>query len=348
MKLNSWAWVPVATRARGQDGGGERAENSVSLRASVEPGARDSISTNRGSAWGCPGAAGAHMGPSAGAGIHTRGSPSTNSSAPCLGGACWSVETDRVSKDLAGPGPWATMTITTAIIVNTDGASPICSFHPHNSPVRQAHFGDEEAESSVSSQWGAGLWTSIGAQRCVVLGMKPRQGPGVGLGHQGGDKSPEVRAWEGPGRAAGSPEGCATEAPGHIGTPFSASVSSSGDWRVTLTCSISPPGSLRLGCTSELRWGRGAGRDGIPGSVLTSCLVSCPRGAVLHVNGHAECHSGTWGCLQNDRPLQVSPPTPPPSWPQLLLSARSPPLHYLISPLYHSLRWLWLICPFFR
>ena len=120
------------------------------------------------------------------------------------------------------------------------------------------------------------------------------------------------------------------------------------DWRFTLTCSISPPGSLMLGCTTELRWGRGAGRDGIPGSVLTSCLVSCPRGAVLHVNGRAECHSGTWGCLQNDRPLQVSPPTPPPSWPQLLLSARSPPLHYLISPLYHSLRWLWLICPFFR
>lgn len=136
---------------------------------------------------------------------------------------------------------------------------------------------------------------------------------------------------------------------GHIWTPFSASVSSSGDWRVTLTCSISPPGSLRLGCTSELRWGSGAGRDGIPGSDLTSCLVSCPRGAVLHVNGRAECHSGTWGCLQSDRPLQVSPPpTPPPSWPQLLLSARSPPLHYLISPLYHSLRWLWLIYPFFR
>ncbi|XP_022431824.1 HHIP-like protein 1 isoform X2 [Delphinapterus leucas] len=29
------------------------------------------------------------------------------------------------------------------------------------------------------------------------------------------------------------------------------------------------------------------------------------RGAVLHVNGRAECHSGTWGCLQSDRPLQT-------------------------------------------
>lgn len=228
------------------------------------------------------------------------------------------------------------MTIAAAIIVHTDGASPLCSFHPHNSPMRQAHCGDEEAASSVSSQWAAGLWTSVGAQRCVILGMKPRQGPEVGLGHQGGDKSPEVRAWEGPGRAAGSPGGCAAEAPGHIWMPFSASVSSSGDWRVTLTCSISPPGSLRLGCTSELRWGSGAGWDGIPGSVLTSCLFSCPRGAVLHVNGGAKCHSGTWGCLQSDRPLQVSPPhlTPIMASAPMVCQEPSPPLpHFPSLPL---------------
>lgn len=139
-----------------------------------------------------------------------------------------------------------------------------------------------------SSSW-LGSWAvdpHSCARRCVVLGVTPGR-------DQGGAGSPEeARTWLGPGRAAGSWGHCCLSRP-----PVPAL-----DWT-----------SLRLGSLSEPEGGgaggteHGAGRDHIPGSVLTPCLVSRPRGAVLHVDRRSERRSGPWGRLQGDRPLQVSP-----------------------------------------
>lgn len=64
---------------------------------------------------------------------------------------------------------------------------------------------------------------------------------------------------------------------------------------------------LRLGSVSGPEVG-GVGLAGtVPGTILTPCLASCPRGAVLHVDGRAKRCRSTWGRLQSDRPLQVSP-----------------------------------------
>lgn len=128
-------------------------------------------------------------------------------------------------------------------------------------------------------------------------------------------------------------------------------------------CSLSQPlvpadlegpwhGSLGLGSVSEPErspgGGGGAGRDRIPGRVLTPGLVSRPRGAVLHVNGRAERRSGPWGCLQSDRPFQVSPAHGT-AWAPAVCQGSSPPLPSF--PLCHPLGgggWVSLIAPFFR
>lgn len=64
-------------------------------------------------------------------------------------------------------------------------------------------------------------------------------------------------------------------------------------------------GSRGLGSLSDLAGEREWGWVGCwSGSILvlvfTPCLVSRPRGAVLHVNGRAKRCSGRWGCLQSD------------------------------------------------
>lgn len=100
-------------------------------------------------------------------------------------------------------------------------------------------------------------------------------------------------------------------------------------------------GLLRSGVVSEPGVGAGAaGRP--PGGVLTPCLVSRPRGAVLHVHERAERHSSAWGRVQDHRPLPVSHT---PAWLELAPSSGSLPLSF---SLWHSLRWRLLILPFSR
>lgn len=176
---------------------------------------------------------------------------------PCYWpGRCLLLRGERgspVPKGQVGPGPWVPMTITTtAVIVHTDGAGTPCSCYPHNSPTRQP-VGECGSWSPVSSRWGAGLWTPNDAEVCL-LGMRPGRDQGWGLGAPevtSKEAWAEVRAWVGADRVASTPGGCAAETPGCVWMPFAASVPRSGDWRGILTLSISPPGSLRLGCIPE-------------------------------------------------------------------------------------------------
>lgn len=80
-------------------------------------------------------------------------------------------------------------------------------------------------------------------------------------------------------------------------------------WHWSATADQTPPlvAHPSLGSVSGPEAG-GVGWPGrCPGSILTPRLASSPRGAVLHVDGHAECHRSTRSRLQSDRPLQVSP-----------------------------------------
>ena len=144
-----------------------------------------------------------------------------------------------------GPGPWVPMILTTAVIVHTDGAGTPCSCYPHNSPTRQARGGMWKLVTSKQA---------VGSSEVCVLGMRPGRDQGWGLGAPEVTRKEaraEVRAWVGAGRVASTPGGCAAGTPRCVWMPFAASVPRSGDWRGTPTLSISPPGSLRLGCIPE-------------------------------------------------------------------------------------------------
>lgn len=142
------------------------------------------------------------------------------------------------------------------------------------------------------------------AQRCGVLGVKPRQVPGAGA--PGGRQEQRTEPgwvwaeWPQPWRLCCRGSWARRDAFLRLSFQF---------WALQ-SCPDpdhprgSPP---EVGAPPRARGG-GMGLAGwYPGSILTPCLVSCPRGAVLHVNGRAKCHSGTWGHLQNNRSLQVSP-----------------------------------------
>lgn len=151
----------------------------------------------------------------------------------------------------AGPGPRVPVTITTtAVIVLTDGAGTPRSCYPHNSPMRQACGGMRKL---VTSKQSMGSW-AMDPRWCsevCVLGMRPGRDQEWGpWGHQEGGMS-RGQSRGGYRQSGQHPGGCAAETPGCVWMPFSASFPRSRDWRGTLTWSISPPGSLRLGCAPE-------------------------------------------------------------------------------------------------